>query len=94
MSGSERSASNFAARLRTLRFRRLGLSQDAFAERFGLSAGMIRDVEQGRVQPSRAFRVLLELIDEDPRKATEAAYRERCGDSEVSRTTLKGQNDD
>jgi len=65
----------FPLRLFLLRFRRLRLSQSAFAVRFGLSAGMIRDVEQGRVKPSRALRVLVELIDQDPATVADAAAR-------------------
>ena len=45
---------------------RLGLSQDAFAERFGLSPAAIRDWEQHRRQPDPAARVLLLVIAHDP----------------------------
>ena len=65
----------FPLRLFLLRFRVLGLSQSAFAIRFGLSAGMIRDVEQGRVKPSRALRVLVELIERHPAIVAKAAAR-------------------
>ena len=65
----------FPLRLFLLRFRGRRLSQSAFADRFGLSAGMIRDVEQGRVKPSRALRVLVELIDHDPARVADAAMR-------------------
>ena len=65
------------------------VSQAAFAERFCLSVGMIRDVEQGRVRPSRAFRVLLELIDEDPGRAAAALARAGYGDPDISRTAIK-----
>ena len=65
----------FARRLFLLRFRSLKLSQAAFAERFGLSFGMIRDVEQGRVKPSRALRVLVELIEQNPEMVAAAADR-------------------
>lgn len=44
----------------------LGLSQDAFARRFGLSAAAIRDWEQGRRQPEQAARVLLMVIAHSP----------------------------
>lgn len=40
-------------------------SQGEFAERFGLTVGAVRDAEQGRVSPSRAFRVLVAAIELD-----------------------------
>ena len=46
--------------------KRLGLSQDKFAKRFGLSAATIRDWEQGRRQPDAPARVLLQVIDYAP----------------------------
>jgi putative transcriptional regulator len=46
---------------------KLGLSQDAFAQRFGFSPAAVRDWEQGRRQPEQAARVLLMVIDEAPR---------------------------
>lgn len=46
--------------------RRLGLSQDAFANRFGFSPAAVRDWEQGRRRPDAAARVLLLVIDEHP----------------------------
>ena len=46
--------------------KRLGLSQDKFAKRFGLSAATIRDWEQGRRQPEAAARLLLKVIDYAP----------------------------
>ncbi len=68
-----------ARRLFRLRFYKLNLSQTAFAERFGLSVGMIRDVEQGRTQPSRALRVLIELIAANPASVAAAASRATAG---------------
>lgn len=44
----------------------LGLTQDAFARRFGFSAAAIRDWEQGRRQPEQAARVLLMVIAHSP----------------------------
>jgi DNA-binding transcriptional regulator YiaG len=49
-----------------LRFRRLRLSQRAFAERFGLTFSMVRDQEQGRVKASRVFQVMVAAIELDP----------------------------
>ena len=58
--------------------RRLNLSQDAFARRFGLSPATLRDWEQGRRSPDLAARTLLTVIDKDPGavvNALEAAAR-------------------
>ena len=51
---------------------RLGLTQQEFALRFGFSLAAVRDWEQGRRQPEQAARVLLLVIDRDP-KAVEKA---------------------
>jgi putative transcriptional regulator len=45
---------------------RLGLSQSAFAARFGLPVGTVRDWEQGRAVPDQAARVLLAVIAKEP----------------------------
>jgi putative transcriptional regulator len=45
---------------------RLGLSQDAFALRFGFSPAAVRDWEQHRRQPEQAARVLLLVIAHNP----------------------------
>lgn len=42
------------------------LSQAAFAERYGFSAGAVRDWEQRRKAPERANRILLTIIDRRP----------------------------
>lgn len=51
---------------------RLGLSQDAFALRFGFSAAAVRDWEQHRRQPEQAARVLLLVIAHNPDVVCEA----------------------
>ena len=51
--------------LRRLRSR-LGLSQEAFAERFGLSLRTVQDWEQQRRVPDGPARVLLRVIERDP----------------------------
>lgn len=43
-----------------------GLSQAAFAKRFGFSVGAVREWEQGRRQPEAAARVLLLVIASRP----------------------------
>lgn len=45
---------------------RLGLSQQAFAERFGFNLRTVQDWEQGRRQPDGPARTLLALIDRYP----------------------------
>lgn len=69
----------FARRLFRLRFRTLRLSQSAFADRFGLSFGSIKDLEQGRVQPSRAVLLLVAAIETDPTLMARVADGEREG---------------
>jgi putative transcriptional regulator len=45
---------------------KLGLSQAAFARRFGLSARTVQEWEQGRAVPDQPARVLLRVIEEAP----------------------------
>jgi putative transcriptional regulator len=56
--------------------KRLGLSQQKFADCFGLNVSILRDWEQGRRYPDQAARTLLAVIDHAPdavRRALEAA---------------------
>jgi transcriptional regulator with XRE-family HTH domain len=46
--------------------RALGLSQEAFAERFHIPVGTLRDWEQGRKVPDQAARSYLRVIATDP----------------------------
>ncbi len=46
--------------------RRLGLTQERFAARFGFSARTVQQWEQGRRRPEGAARLLLKLIDRAP----------------------------
>ena len=46
---------------------KLGLSQQAFADRFGFSPAAVRDWEQHRRQPEQAARVLLLVINHAPK---------------------------
>jgi len=52
--------------------KRLGLSQAEFSARFGIPPGTLRDWEQGRRVPEGPARVLLKVIENDP-KAVERA---------------------
>ena len=45
---------------------RTGLSQDAFAQRIGVSVGTLRNWEQGRREPDGPAKVLLALLERDP----------------------------
>jgi putative transcriptional regulator len=51
---------------------KLGLSQEEFALRFGFSLGTVRHWEQGRRYPDGAARVLLTVIDRQPKAVDEA----------------------
>jgi putative transcriptional regulator len=44
-----------------------GLSQAAFARRIGVAVGTLRNWEQGRRSPQGPARVLLALLDHNPR---------------------------
>ena len=54
-----------AERITALR-KRLKLSRQKFADRFGLDIRAVQDWEQGRRRPDRAARVLLTVIDYNP----------------------------
>lgn len=57
--------------------KRVGLSQRAFAERYGFSLGSVRDWEQGRSNPDRVARSYLMVIDREP-QAVERALDPRA----------------
>lgn len=46
--------------------KKTGLSQAAFAARYGLSLGAVRDWEQNRSEPDTASRIVLAVIDKRP----------------------------
>ena len=54
--------------------KRFGLTQAAFAQRYGFEGRSIRNWEQGRRQPEGAARTLLVVIDREP----EAVFRALC----------------
>ena len=60
-----------AERIIALR-KRMKLSRQKFADRFGLDARALQDWEQGRRVPDRAARVLLPVIDRDPEAVVRA----------------------
>jgi putative transcriptional regulator len=53
---------------------RLGFTQAEFARRFGLRERTIQEWEQGRAQPEGPARVLLRIIEREP-KAVERALK-------------------
>lgn len=59
-------------RVKTLR-RALGLTQEQFADRYGIPIGTLRDWEQGRTEPDQAARAYLNLIAHDPLTAARSA---------------------
>lgn len=46
--------------------KRLGLTQEAFATRFGLTIATLQEWERGRRRPGPAARLLLRVIDANP----------------------------
>jgi putative transcriptional regulator len=50
----------------------MGLSQAAFANRFGLSVFSLRNWEQGKRQPDPAARAYLKVIEKAPQLVVEA----------------------
>lgn len=54
--------------------RRMGLSQTAFAAKFGFQAATLRNWEQGRTRPDGPARILLAVIAQHP-EAVEDALR-------------------
>ena len=55
--------------------KRMKLSRQKFADRFGLDARAVQDWEQSRRVPDRAARVLLTVIDRDPEAVVRALER-------------------
>ncbi len=52
--------------------KRLGLSQDRFAQAFGVSASTLRKWEQGQRQPTGAAKTLLRIIEREPKAVLRA----------------------
>ena len=67
----------FARRMLRLRFRQLRLKQADFAERFGLTWGAVKDLEQGRTKPTRAMVLLIAAIEREPALMAKVAEAER-----------------
>lgn len=65
-----------AENVRAIR-RRLGLSQQQFAARYGFSVETLRNYEQGHRRPRGPVRVLLKVIASEPDAVTRALLRDR-----------------
>ncbi len=57
--------------------KKLGLTQAEFARHFGLSRRTIEQWEQGRTIPDRPARILLAVIDHDPRVVEQVVVGKR-----------------
>jgi putative transcriptional regulator len=55
--------------------RRLGLSQETFAQTYGFALSAVRDWEQGRRRPERSARILLKIVEKEPEAVTRALAR-------------------
>ena len=69
-------------RVRVLRMA-LGLTQQEFADTYGIPVGTLRDWEQGRREPDQASKTLLKLIELMPEEVKEALAGERLSGSGV-----------
>jgi putative transcriptional regulator len=69
-----------SSRIRIVRMK-LGLTQEDFAGRFGLSLATLRDWEQGRSEPDHASRTLLTLIETIPDDVKRVLERTASSDS-------------
>jgi putative transcriptional regulator len=58
-------------RTKTMR-RALGLTQEAFAARYRIPLGTLRDWEQGRAEPDQTARAYLTVIARDPEMVSRA----------------------
>ncbi|MEM9288127.1 MAG: helix-turn-helix domain-containing protein [Pseudomonadota bacterium] len=61
---------------RLLRLDTLELSQGAFARRYSIPVGTLRDWEQGRSMPSETMIAFMELILDDPEKTAAVLDRD------------------
>ena len=55
--------------------RRLGLTQESFAARFGFALGTLRNWERGRRRPDGPAQILLQVIDREPAAVERALGR-------------------
>jgi putative transcriptional regulator len=55
--------------------RKLGMTQESFAIRYGLTLARVRDWEQGRSAPDGAVRAYLKVIEKEPEAVARALAR-------------------
>jgi putative transcriptional regulator len=55
--------------------RKLGMTQERFAARYGLTLARVRDWEQGRSTPDGAVRAYLKVIEKEPEAVERALAR-------------------
>jgi putative transcriptional regulator len=55
----------------------LGLTQEKFAEIYGIPVATLRDWEQGRREPDQASKTLLKLIERMPREVEKALAEDK-----------------
>ena len=68
--------SDVPARVNVKKIRtRLGLSQESFAQTYGFALSAVRDWEQGRRQPARSARILLKVVEQEPKAVARASTR-------------------
>jgi putative transcriptional regulator len=60
----------------------LALTQEAFADAYGIPVATLRDWEQGRREPDQASRTLLKLIERMPHEVRKALAAEKRGAAE------------
>ncbi|HET8995818.1 MAG TPA: helix-turn-helix domain-containing protein [Acetobacteraceae bacterium] len=65
MTDAEWASAPRVPRVRTLR-RALGMTQEAFSQRFQIPLGTLRDWEQGKSEPDQSARTYLKVIAADP----------------------------
>ena len=58
--------------------RALGLTQEAFAARYHIPLGTLRDWEQGRAEPDQTARAYLTVIARDPESTSRALEARRA----------------
>lgn len=68
--------------------KKTGLSQEQFAQRFGINLGTLRNWEQGVREPEGPARILLLVIDQEPEAVERAlkAWRPKRMDAALARS--------
>jgi putative transcriptional regulator len=60
---------------------RMGLSQSEFARRFGFARASVRNWEQGRREPEGPARILLAVIEDNPRAVQKTLSKFTSGEA-------------